>query len=90
MVSTVSGSNFVSLKNNKMKKLIYTLASAIVLMACSTDGKKSESTKTESSSVIELNSYVHAHGMPSKGKILMVASSPTVSKQTLANRILGC
>ncbi len=27
-------------------------------------------------------SYVHAHGMPSKGKILMVASSPSVSKQT--------
>lgn len=26
--------------------------------------------------------YVHAHGMPKKGKILMVASSPTVSKQT--------
>lgn len=26
--------------------------------------------------------YVHAHGMPVKGKILMVASSPTVSKQT--------
>ncbi|MCB2092471.1 MAG: type 1 glutamine amidotransferase domain-containing protein [Alphaproteobacteria bacterium] len=26
--------------------------------------------------------YVHAHGMPSKGKILMVASSPSVSKQT--------
>ncbi len=26
--------------------------------------------------------YVHAHGMPMKGKILMVASSPAVSKQT--------
>lgn len=26
--------------------------------------------------------YVHAHGMPSKGKILMVASSPSTSKQT--------
>lgn len=26
--------------------------------------------------------YVHAHGMPTKGKILMVASSPAVSKQT--------
>jgi putative intracellular protease/amidase len=30
----------------------------------------------------EINAYVHAHGMPSKGKILMVASSPSVSKQT--------
>lgn len=26
--------------------------------------------------------YVHAHGMPSKGKILMVASSPAISAQT--------
>lgn len=26
--------------------------------------------------------YVHSHGMPSKGKILMVASSPAVSAQT--------
>lgn len=26
--------------------------------------------------------YVHAHGMPTKGKILMVASSPSVSEQT--------
>lgn len=30
----------------------------------------------------ETNNYVHSHGMPYKGKILMVASSPTVSKQT--------
>ena len=30
----------------------------------------------------EVQNYVHAHGMPSKGKILMVASSPAVSKQT--------
>lgn len=30
----------------------------------------------------EVFSYVHAHGMESKGKILMVASSPSTSKQT--------
>lgn len=30
----------------------------------------------------EVKSYVHAHGMPMKGKILMVASSPSTSKQT--------
>lgn len=30
----------------------------------------------------EVKSYVHFHGAPSKGKILMVASSPSVSKQT--------
>lgn len=32
--------------------------------------------------VREVSSYVHFHGAPSKGKILMVASSPSVSKQT--------
>lgn len=30
----------------------------------------------------EINRYVHFHGAPSKGKILMVASSPAVSTQT--------
>ncbi|MEM9548439.1 MAG: type 1 glutamine amidotransferase domain-containing protein [Bacteroidota bacterium] len=34
------------------------------------------------SQVKESNHYVHAHGMPFKGKILMVASSPSVSEQT--------
>jgi putative intracellular protease/amidase len=34
------------------------------------------------SKIHETNSYVHAHGMPFKGKILMVASSPAVSGQT--------
>ncbi|MBD0404435.1 type 1 glutamine amidotransferase domain-containing protein [Flammeovirga sp. EKP202] len=34
------------------------------------------------SKIKEINHYVHAHGMPFKGKILMVASSPTVSTQT--------
>ncbi|MEC3874174.1 type 1 glutamine amidotransferase domain-containing protein [Chryseobacterium salviniae] len=32
--------------------------------------------------VKEVNSYVHFHGAESKGKIVMVASSPTVSQQT--------
>jgi len=32
--------------------------------------------------VAEKQQYVHAHGMPTKGKILMVASSPSVSEQT--------
>lgn len=34
------------------------------------------------SSVTEVQSYVHFHGAPVKGKILMVASSPAVSGQT--------
>ncbi len=33
-------------------------------------------------SIIEKLSYVHAHGMPTKGKILMIASSPSISAQT--------
>lgn len=32
--------------------------------------------------VKEINKYVHFHGAPSKGKILMVVSSPSTSKQT--------
>jgi putative intracellular protease/amidase len=32
--------------------------------------------------VTEVNSYVHFHGAPAKGKVLMVASSPSISKQT--------
>lgn len=34
------------------------------------------------STVKEVNNYVHFHGAPVKGKILMVASSPSVSSQT--------
>ena len=35
-----------------------------------------------SNEIKESHHYVHAHGMPFKGKILMVASSPTISEQT--------
>jgi putative intracellular protease/amidase len=34
------------------------------------------------STVKEINHYVHFHGAPARGKILMVASSPSVSQQT--------
>lgn len=34
------------------------------------------------SAIKEVQRYVHPHGAPSKGKVLMVASSPAVSKQT--------
>ena len=57
-----------------MKKIFTILvAGAVALMAFAPGGK---------SKVIEKQHYVHAHGMESKGKILMVASSPTTSKQT--------
>lgn len=32
--------------------------------------------------ITEEKRYIHAHGMPEKGKILMIASSPAVSAQT--------
>lgn len=32
--------------------------------------------------ITEVNAYVHFHGAPAKGKILMVASSPATSQQT--------
>ncbi|MEL6972970.1 MAG: type 1 glutamine amidotransferase domain-containing protein [Bacteroidota bacterium] len=32
--------------------------------------------------IVEQQHYVHAHGMPTRGKILMVASSPSTSSQT--------
>ena len=35
-----------------------------------------------SDQIQETKQYVHSHGMPFKGKILMVASSPTISTQT--------
>ncbi|MCP1381266.1 type 1 glutamine amidotransferase domain-containing protein [Runella salmonicolor] len=34
------------------------------------------------SAITEIQSYVHFHGAPTKGKILMVASSPSISQQT--------
>lgn len=74
-----------------MKAITVSLLSA-VLMLTSCDLKSQNSTNKELSNsknpkqmetkVKEEKRYVHAHGMPSKGKILMVASSPTTSKQT--------
>ncbi|MEY4203464.1 MAG: hypothetical protein RL013_1167 [Bacteroidota bacterium] len=43
---------------------------------------KSASPSSSNMKITEVQHYVHFHGAPSKGKILMVASSPTVSKQT--------
>lgn len=62
----------------------------MVLMVLTTGGlfaqNKSKSVKTKRSlkmsTVTEVQSYVHFHGAPTKGKILMVASSPSTSKQT--------
>lgn len=59
----------------------FILISAVGLLAQS---KKSTAIKkpVTKTAVKEIKSYVHFHGAPSKGKILMVASSPGISKQT--------
>lgn len=66
-----------------MVKSIFTL-SLIVLtsLGLSAQTKKSSNKLNSKKMVIEVNNYVHYHGAPTKGKILMVASSPSVSKQT--------
>jgi len=66
------------------------ISAAIMLMGC--ESKSQSSTEQESlnsknqnqleSKLKEEKRYVHAHGMASKGKILMVASSPAISEQT--------
>ncbi len=67
-------------KQIKMKRIgLMTLLLGISLTGLSQTSKKDNMKTTN---VIERNHYVHAHGMPTKGKILMVASSPTTSKQT--------
>ena len=72
-------------KFEQMKKfnLLITLLSLLTFSSCQSQVSNHSSTvKKMDAKVNETNSYVHAHGMPYKGKILMVASSPTVSKQT--------
>jgi putative intracellular protease/amidase len=58
--------------------------SLIVLttLGLSAQTKKSSNKLNSKKMVTEVNNYVHFHGAPAKGKILMVASSPSVSKQT--------
>lgn len=45
-------------------------------------GQNNNNNQNKTENVKEVFSYVHFHGAPSKGKILMVASSPALSEQT--------
>lgn len=67
-----------------MKKVILlTLVFVFPFVGMAQSNKnKSNKKSTKMEQVKEVNSYVHFHGAPSKGKILMVASSPSTSKQT--------
>lgn len=62
-----------------MISLALMMFTSIIVSATTINSNIIEKDKTM---VSEVNSYVHFHGAPTKGKILMVASSPSVSKQT--------
>ena len=66
-----------------MFRLNFILLFALIFSIGMTAQTKKSSNKLNSKKMVtEVNSYVHFHGAPTKGKILMVASSPSVSKQT--------
>lgn len=66
-----------------MQKVIYLTAFAFLLSANAVLAQNSKTNNPKNmENPQEITSYVHPHGAPSKGKILMVASSPSVSKQT--------
>lgn len=65
------------------KAILYTLVFAFPIFGMAQAHKKKYYKKSKKmEQVKEVNSYVHFHGAPSKGKILMVASSPSTSQQT--------
>jgi putative intracellular protease/amidase len=66
-----------------MVKSIFTMSLFLLTtLGLSAQTKKSSNNLNSKKMVTEVNNYVHFHGAPAKGKILMVASSPSVSKQT--------
>ena len=67
-----------------MKKVIlFTLVFAFPFFGMAQANKNKSNKKSKKmEQVKEVISYVHFHGAPSKGKILMVASSPSTSQQT--------
>jgi len=69
-----------------MKKIALVFTAALGLISGTVPAQKIKKSnlkkQTKMEQVKEVKSYVHFHGAPTKGKILMVASSPSVSKQT--------
>ena len=67
-----------------MKKIKLFLMSTLLISGLNlwSQTKKSSKNVKSKEMVKEVNNYVHFHGAPAKGKILMVVSSPSVSKQT--------
>jgi putative intracellular protease/amidase len=65
-----------------MKSKLTTTAMSLILVISSIAQTQNISDPHKMGTIQEVNHYVHFHGAPAKGKILMVASSPAVSKQT--------
>lgn len=66
-----------------MIKTILTIAGLVLFAGCESRSQvNNQANEAMSSTVKESITYIHPHGMPYKGKILMVASSPTISKQS--------
>ncbi|MFY7839376.1 MAG: type 1 glutamine amidotransferase domain-containing protein [Lacibacter sp.] len=62
-----------------------TITMWMLLMTCivlNTTSVHAQTKTDKTKGVKEVQHYVHFHGAPTKGKILMIASSPFVSKQT--------
>ncbi len=67
---------------NKQAILSVTIGLVVMINWAFAQTPSANKNNSKMEKVKEVNSYVHFHGAPSKGKILMVASSPSVSKQT--------
>lgn len=67
-----------------MKNTLLTIHCILVVIGSILNAQSSKPIKNnlKMANPKERMNYVHFHGAPSKGKILMVASSPSVSKQT--------
>jgi putative intracellular protease/amidase len=76
--------NLSTKKTVKMKKTILLIAASVALCGGMVMSQNSSTSKNNINmeKTKERLSYVHPHGAPTKGKILMVVSSPSVSKQT--------
>ena len=64
------------------RAILITLLFAFPFIGSTQVNNKSNKKSKKIEQVKEVNNYVHFHGAPSKGKILIVASSPSTSKQT--------
>ena len=72
------------INHTNMKSIaVATIVSGFFLMGCESRSQSLDTNgQVMEEKVKETRRYVHAHGMPSNGKILMVVSSPAVSEQT--------